>query len=174
MEPAAVAARLAAARLMRVNHSGEICAQALYVGQAAFARDDRIAATLRQAAAEEVDHLSWCSQRLRELGAPPSLLNPLWLIGSLGCGALASLAGDRWSLGFLAETERQVVEHLESHLQLLPERDRRSRAIVAVMRDDEARHATTASNHGAAELPWWLRRLMRLSARMMTIAAARI
>jgi ubiquinone biosynthesis monooxygenase Coq7 len=168
------AQRPLAARLMRVNHTGELCAQALYVGQATFARDDRIAAVLSQAAAEEVDHLFWCQRRLRELDARPSLLNPLWLGGALACGVLASLAGDRWSLGFLAATERQVVEHLESHLRLLPERDRRSRAIVAVMRADEARHATTAVIHGAAELPRWLQRLMRWSARVMTTVAARI
>ena len=173
-EPTAAAERRLAGRLMRVNHTGELCAQALYVGQAAFARNDRVAAALRQAAAEEVDHLVWCQHRLRELDVSPSRLNPLWLGGALACGALASMAGDRWSLGFLAETERQVVEHLESHLRSLPALDGRSRAIITAMRDDEARHATTAVAHGAAELPTWLQRLMRLSARVMTTVAARI
>ncbi|MCC6202449.1 MAG: 2-polyprenyl-3-methyl-6-methoxy-1,4-benzoquinone monooxygenase [Gammaproteobacteria bacterium] len=168
------AQRQRSARLMRVNHSGEICAQALYVGQAAFARNDRVAAALQQAADEESDHLHWCQQRLRELGTRASRLNLFWLAGSLAIGGLASLAGDRWSLGFLAETERQVVDHLEGHLRRLPSADGRSRAIIAAMREDEARHATNALAHGAAELPRWLRELMRLSARVMTSVAARI
>jgi ubiquinone biosynthesis monooxygenase Coq7 len=162
------------ARLMRVNHAGEVCAQALYVGQALFAREPRIEHALRQAAIEEIDHLFWCRQRLRDLGARPSRLNPIWLSGALTFGALASLAGDRFSLGFLAETERQVVLHLEGHLRELPERDLASRQMVMAMRDDEARHATNAIAHGAAEMPPWLKTLMRASSRVMTTIAARV
>lgn len=166
--------RRRSARLMRVNHTGEVCAQALYVGQALFARDPRIEYAMRQAAIEETDHLFWCRQRLRDLGARPSRLNPFWLSGALTFGTLASLAGDRFSLGFLAETERQVVLHLEGHLRELPERDLASRQMVMAMRDDEARHATNAIAHGAAELPPWIKTLMRASSRVMTTIAARV
>lgn len=159
--------RLSAA-LMRVNHAGEICAQALYQGQALTARDSAAKAALERAAQEETEHLAWTERRIEELGGRKSLLNPAWYAGSFFIGALAGLAGDRWNLGFLAETERQVVAHLEGHLQRLPEEDRRSRAIVGAMRDDEARHATSAIGHGAAELPEPAKRMMRLSSKVMT------
>ncbi len=156
---------------MRVNHSGEVAAQALYQGQALTARLENVRETMADAALEEQDHLAWCEQRLRELGSRPSLLNPLWYSGSFAIGALAGLAGDRWSLGFVAETEQQVVEHLERHLGDLPGDDVRSRAIVEKMRDDEARHRDTASDAGGAVLPRPARGLMRLVSRIMTGSA---
>src|SRR5688500_15019262 len=152
-----------AAALMRVNHVGEVCAQALYQGQALTARDARARATLEQAAREEEDHLAWSAERIRELGGRTSLLNPLWYAGSFAIGAIAGAAGDRWNLGFLAETERQVEEHLSGHLEKLPANDERTRAVVAAMRADEARHRDTALGLGAAALPRPVARAMRLA-----------
>jgi ubiquinone biosynthesis monooxygenase Coq7 len=166
--PADESERRRAAGLMRVNHAGEIAAQGLYHGQALTARLPETRAALRQAAAEEGDHLAWCRERLDELGARPSLLDPLWYAGSVAIGALAGLAGDRMSLGFMAETERQVEGHLASHLGKLPAADRRSRAIVEQMQADEAGHGRAALAAGAAELPEPVPRLMRLTARIMT------
>lgn len=160
-----------AAGLMRVNHAGEVCAQALYQGQALFARDAAARAALERAAEEEWDHLAWCAERLRELGQAPSHLDPLWYGGSLALGALAALAGDRWSLGFVVETERQVERHLDSHLERLPVQDARSRAIVAQMRDEEAAHADMALAQGGTRLPRPVRGLMRMTARLMTASA---
>ena len=160
--------RSLAAALMRVNHSGEICAQALYQGQALTARDSAARAALEHAAQEETEHLAWTERRITELGGRKSLLNPLWYAGSFAIGATAGLLGDKWNLGFLAETEHQVVRHLEGHLQRLPAADRKSRAIVEQMRDDEARHATSALRHGGAELPAPVRAAMRASSRVMT------
>ncbi|QND84015.1 2-polyprenyl-3-methyl-6-methoxy-1,4-benzoquinol hydroxylase [Chromobacterium vaccinii] len=154
--------------LMRVNHCGEVCAQALYQGQALTARDPSAREALRQAAQEEVEHLAWTERRIRELGGRPSLLNPLWYTGSLALGVAAGVLGDKWNLGFLQETERQVGAHLDSHLSALPEDDARSRAIVSQMRDDELQHAEMAHELGAAELPAPLKAAMRLSAKVMT------
>jgi 3-demethoxyubiquinol 3-hydroxylase len=163
--------RALSAALMRVNHAGEICAQALYQGQALTARNPQAKAALEQAAQEETEHLAWTERRIAELGGRKSLLNPAWYAGSFAIGALAGLLGDRWSLGFLAETERQVVAHLERHLQRLPAEDSRSRAIVAKMKEDEARHATSAIEHGASHLPQPARDAMRLSSKVMTETA---
>jgi ubiquinone biosynthesis monooxygenase Coq7 len=160
--------------LMRVNHVGEVCAQALYEGQAATARDPMLAARFREAALEEGDHLAWTRERLDELGARPSLLNPLWYSGALAMGMLAGRIGDRMSLGFMAETERQVEEHLSGHLDRLPAADRRSRAIVEQMKQDEIRHAEQAMRLGGADMPAPVRGLMRLAARVMTSTAYRI
>jgi len=157
--------------LMRVNHTGEICAQALYSAQALTARGKEVRARMAQAAAEENDHLQWCQRRLRELNGRVSYLNPLWYAGSFLIGALAGLAGDRWNLGFVVETERQVVRHLDGHLDRLPAVDAKSRAILARMREDEAHHATTALRVGAAELPEPVKRLMTLHSRIMTAIA---
>ncbi len=168
------AARRHAAGLMRVNHAGEIAAQALYHGQALTARDPAVREALEAAAREETDHLAWCEQRVRELEGRTSLLAPAWYAGSYMIGALAGLAGDRLSLGFVAETERQVVEHLQSHLRELPASDLRSREVVERMRDDEARHGAAARDSGARELPEAIRRLMRHTARVMTRTAYRI
>ena len=162
------AERQLAAALMRVNHSGEICAQALYQGQALTAREPSARAALEQAAAEETDHLAWTAQRIAELGGRVSVLNPLWYAGSFALGAVAGLLGDKWNLGFLAETERQVEGHLETHLDRLPVEDAKSRAIVDQMKSDEARHARTAVEHGAAELPEPVKQAMRLGSRVMT------
>lgn len=166
--------RAHAAALMRVNHVGEICAQALYQGQALVARDARSKAALEQAAREEEDHLAWSLQRIRELHGRPSLLNPLWYAGSLAIGAAAGALGDRWNLAFLAETEAQVEEHLAGHLQALPLSDERTRAVVDGMRCDEAKHRATALRLGAAELPGLAKAAMRLAARVMTTVAYRI
>jgi 3-demethoxyubiquinol 3-hydroxylase len=168
------AARRHAAGLMRVNHAGEIAAQALYHGQALTARDPALRTHLEDAAREETDHLAWCERRVRELDSHVSLLAPAWYAGSYLIGAVAGLAGDRLSLGFVAETERQVVEHLQSHLRELPATDLRSREVVEHMRDDEARHGAVARESGARELPEAIRRLMRHTARMMTRTAYRI
>jgi len=165
------AGRRHAAGLMRVNHAGEVCAQALYVGQAVLARNAATREALLEAAGEEGDHLFWCEERLRELSSRPSLLDPLWFGGALAIGAGAAALGDRLSLGFVEETERQVVEHLEGHLERLPAEDGRSRAIVAAMRDDEARHAADAVRRGAQRLPAPVRLLMRAQARLMTTLA---
>jgi ubiquinone biosynthesis monooxygenase Coq7 len=163
--------RSLAAALMRVNHSGEICAQALYQGQALTARSQRAKSALEQAAQEETEHLAWTERRIAELGGRKSLLNPLWYAGSFAVGAAAGLLGDRWNLGFLAETERQVVAHLEGHLGRLPAADSKSRTIVGKMKEDEARHATSAIGYGAAQLPEPARLGMRLSSKVMTETA---
>ena len=157
-----------AGRLMRINHVGEICAQALYQGQAATARLAEVRGKMEQAAQEENDHLAWTEERIRELGSHTSYLNPVWYAGSFAIGALAGVMGDKWSLGFVAETERQVVKHLEGHLQRLPSEDRKSRAILEQMRDDEGRHATVAMESGGAELPEPVRQAMRCTSKIMT------
>jgi ubiquinone biosynthesis monooxygenase Coq7 len=162
------AQRALSAALMRVNHTGEICAQALYQGQALTARNPSARVALEQAAAEETDHLAWTERRITELGGRLSALNPLFYAGSFALGAMAGIAGDKWNLGFLAETERQVESHLDSHLGRLPEADVKSRAIVDQMKADEARHARTAVEHGGAELPQPLRQAMKLGSRVMT------
>ena len=141
------------AGLMRINHTGEVCAQALYRGQAATARIGEVRETMEEAAAEEIDHLVWCEQRLAALGSRPSFSNPLWYGMSFGLGALAGIAGDRWSLGFVAETEKQVCEHLEDHLRKLPDNDRKSRAVLEQMLIEEEKHGATAKAAGGAELP---------------------
>ena len=166
--------RAQAAALMRVNHAGEVCAQALYQGQALTARDPETRRALESAAREEEDHLAWSAERIRELGAGPSLLNPLWYAGSLAIGAAAGALGERWNLAFLAETERQVEEHLGRHLEALPGADRRTRAVVEAMRADEARHRATALRLGAAELPAPLRQAMKIASRVMTTASYRV
>ncbi|MBX9810111.1 MAG: 2-polyprenyl-3-methyl-6-methoxy-1,4-benzoquinone monooxygenase [Burkholderiales bacterium] len=163
--------RALAAALMRVNHSGEICAQALYQGQALTARDSAAKQALEQAAREETEHLAWTERRIEELGGRKSALNPLWYAGSFAIGAISGLLGDKWNLGFLAETEHQVVKHLEGHLQRLPQEDQKSRAILEQMKDDEARHATSALRHGGAELPLPAKLAMRLSSKVMTKTA---
>jgi len=164
-------ARAHAAGLMRVNHVGEVCAQALYYGQAAVARDPVTRAQLLAAAAEETDHLAWCGERLHELDSRPSLLNPLWYAGSYAIGALAGLRGDGWNLGFVVETERQVEAHLEEHLHSLPATDARSRAIVQVMKADEARHADHAQEAGARALPAPITQVMRAASAFMKAVA---
>lgn len=165
------AGRKHAAGLMRVNHAGEVAAQALYRGQAATAQNPALRQHLLDAAAEEQAHLGWCRQRLSELGESPSRLDPLWYAGSYAIGALAGLAGDKFSLGFVEETEKQVAEHLGGHLDRLPADDRRSRAIVAAMKRDEERHGREAAEAGAAELPAPVRGLMRAVASVMTRSA---
>jgi 3-demethoxyubiquinol 3-hydroxylase len=167
-------ARPETAALMRVNHVGEVCAQALYQGQSLTARNPETRAALQQAAAEEEDHLAWSMDRIRELGGRASLLNPVWYAGSFAIGALAGTLGDRWNLAFLAETEHQVEEHLTSHLQRLPAGDARTRAVVEAMRSDEARHRATAMQLGAAELPSPVRMAMRFASKVMTTVAYRI
>ncbi len=163
-----------AAGLMRVNHAGEVCAQALYAGQAATARNPQVQAEMQKAADEEIDHLSWCRDRLNELDSQPSLLDPLWYAGSFAIGAVAGLAGDGWSLGFLKETENQVEAHLEGHIEKLPPEDARSRAILDQMKIDEAKHARMAEDSGAYDLPRPVRRLMKLTAGAMKAIAYRI
>ena len=160
-----------AGRLMRINHAGEISAQALYQGQALTARLPTVRDKMEQAAVEENDHLAWTEERIRELGTHTSLLAPLWYTGSFAIGALAGAAGDKWSLGFVVETERQVIRHLDSHLARLPAEDKKSRAILEQMRADEARHATTALGAGAAALPEPVKRAMALTSKIMTTAA---
>jgi ubiquinone biosynthesis monooxygenase Coq7 len=162
------------AGLMRVNHAGEIAAQALYRGQALLARDPAVREQLLQAAAEERAHLQWCAARLHELDDAPSLLAPFWYAGSFAIGTAAALAGDRTSLGFVEETERQVCDHLDEHLGRLPEQDTRSRAILKTMRDDEARHGSAAQAAGARRLPEPVRRLMGAVARVMKFGAYRL
>ena len=156
------------AGLMRVNHAGEVCAQALYQGQAATARLTKIKKQMEQAALEEVDHLAWCEQRLSELNSTVSILNPLWYMGSFAIGALAGLAGDKISLGFVAETERQVTAHLTSHLQQLPADDLKSKAVLESMKEDELSHAITAVEAGGIELPFVIKSLMTLTSKIMT------
>ena len=167
-------ARRHAAALMRVNHAGEVAAQALYQGQSLTARNPATREAMLEAAGEESEHLAWCRARLEELGAAPSRLDPLWYAGSFAIGAAAGLAGDRWSLGFVVETERQVVEHLDDHLSRLPTGDRRSRAVLERMQTDERRHATRAHVAGGVALPAVVRRAMRATARVMTRTAYRI
>lgn len=162
------------AGLMRVNHAGEIAAQGLYQGHAAVARSPEIEEQMQRAATEELDHLAWCEQRLSELDSRPSRLSPLWYAGSFAIGAASGVLGDRWSLGFIAETENQVCEHLSAHLDRLPERDARSRAIVERMREEEKAHGEDAVNAGAADLPLPIKRLMRLTAKVMTTTAYRL
>ncbi|WP_138514440.1 2-polyprenyl-3-methyl-6-methoxy-1,4-benzoquinone monooxygenase [Rhodoferax bucti] len=163
-----------AAGLMRVNHVGEVCAQALYTAQALATPNKALRAHFTQACIEETDHLAWTAQRLEALGSRPSLLNPLWYAGAFGLGLLAGRMGDALSLGFVVETERQVGAHLESHLSLLPEGDHESRAIVSQMQIDEIRHADEALAAGAAELPQPVKELMRAAAKVMTTVAERI
>jgi 3-demethoxyubiquinol 3-hydroxylase len=155
-------------RLMRVNHAGEVAAQALYQGQALTARNPEIAAAMQKAASEETDHLAWCERRLAELGGHTSVLNPLWYAGSYAIGAVAGAFGDRISLGFVAETEKQVESHLHDHLERLPQEDARSRAILRQMQHDEIEHGAKASSLGGAALPAPLQSAMRLSSRLMT------
>jgi ubiquinone biosynthesis monooxygenase Coq7 len=162
------------AALMRVNHVGEICAQALYQGQAITSRDAALRHAFEQAAEEETEHLAWTEQRIKELGGRQSLLNPLWYLGALGMGVAAGLAGERWNLGFLAETERQVEAHLASHLDRVPAEDLRSRAILDQMKTDEMGHATTAVSLGAAELPASVKTAMQLASKVMTTLAYRV
>lgn len=163
-----------AAGLMRVNHAGEVAAQGLYQGHAAVARDPSIEEQIQRAAEEEFDHLAWCEQRLAELDEKPSLLSPAWYMGAFLIGAASGVLGDKWSLGFIAETEKQVCDHLESHLDRLPDEDARSRAIVTQMRDEEQEHGDNAREAGAANLPEPVRRLMKLTARVMTSTAYRV
>lgn len=163
-----------AAGLMRINHVGEVCAQALYCGQAAVARDEATRAHLLAAAQEETDHLAWCADRLRELDSRPSLLNPVWYAGSYAIGALAGLRGDGWNLGFVVETEHQVEAHIEEHLQSLPAADARSRAILRTMKSDEARHAASAEQAGAKLLPPPVPTLMALASKLMKTVAYRV
>ena len=166
--PASPEDRTVSARLMRVNHTGEVCAQALYSGQALLARRPEVRAALQRAASEERDHLAWCRDRLGELGSRSSVLDPLWYAGSFAWGVVSGLAGDRWSLGFLAETEDQVERHLDGHLDRLPADDAASRAIVMQMREDEGRHGATGRALGARELPGPVKAAMRAAARVMT------
>lgn len=156
------------AGLMRINHTGEVCAQALYQGQALTARLPEVRGKMEEAAAEENDHLEWCAGRLEQLDSRVSLFNPFWYAGSFAIGAAAGLAGDKWSLGFVAETEHQVVKHLDSHLQKLPSPDVESRAILEQMREDELHHATTAIAAGGAELPAPIKGMMGLMSKVMT------
>jgi len=162
------------AGLMRINHAGEIAAQALYSGQALTAKLDDVRDSMNRAALEENDHLDWTDKRLQELGSQRSLLAPFWYVGSFAIGAAAGAAGDKWSLGFVAETEKQVVKHLQDHLEKLPEDDERSRAILEQMKEDEQHHATVALEHGGRDLPWVIRKLMALTSKVMTKTAYRI
>ncbi len=160
-----------AAALMRVNHVGEVCAQALYQSQALTATSQAVKESMNQAANEENDHLAWCEQRIEELGGHKSYLNPLWYAGAFGIGIIAGIAGDKWNLGFVAETERQVVKHLQAHLKELPKNDHRSRSIVEQMQKDEAQHATQAVAAGATELPEPIKKVMELASKVMTSTA---
>lgn len=162
------------AGLMRINHTGEVCAQALYAGQAATARNDATREAMQSAADEEIDHLSWCEDRLKELDSRPSLLNPFWYAGSFAIGALAGIAGDDWSLGFVKETENQVEAHLADHLERLPENDARSQAILDQMKEDERKHAEMAEDAGARELPPPVQRAMAFTAGLMKTLVYRI
>ncbi|NIL94949.1 MAG: 2-polyprenyl-3-methyl-6-methoxy-1,4-benzoquinone monooxygenase [Woeseiaceae bacterium] len=166
--------RAHAAGLMRVNHAGEVAAQGLYQGHAAVARDPSIEQQMQRAADEEFDHLAWCEQRLSELGENRSLLTPVWYSGAFLIGAASGVLGDKWSLGFIAETEKQVCDHLDSHLDRLPDEDGRSRAIVEQMRNEEQEHGENAREAGAADLPEPVRQLMKLTARVMTSTAYRV
>lgn len=163
-----------AAGLMRVNHVGEVCAQALYQSQKLHAKSDDLKNKLEHAAIEEEDHLAWCERRLEELDSRPSLLNPVWYAGSFVLGSIAGLAGDKISLGFVAETEKQVEHHLDDHLKELPSNDHRSRAIVAQMRADEIAHGQMAIQEGGVELPSAVQQVMKTMAKVMTVTAYRI
>ena len=163
-----------AAGLMRINHVGEVCAQALYQAQKLLARDPQIATLLDQAGQEELDHMAWCEERLKELGSHTSYLNPVWYGGAFAIGIVAGLAGDHWSLGFVAETEKQVERHLDHHLNTLPSNDERSRAIVDQMRRDEIEHGQAAWTAGAKELPAPIQKTMSLVSKIMTTTAYRI
>jgi len=162
------------ARLMRINHTGEVCAQALYQGQAVTARDPSVRLSMERSAQEENDHLDWCESRIEELGGRTSLLNPLWYAGSFAIGALAGIAGDKWSLGFVAETERQVEKHLEEHLAQVSPEDRKTRAILEQMKADEIEHATKAVAKGGVELPEPIRQAMKLTSKIMTGSVYRV
>ena len=166
--------RAASICLMRVNHAGEVCAQALYQGQALTARSHETRKKMTQAAVEENDHLTWCRQRIQQLGGHTSLLNPVWYAGSLAMGAASGLLGDKWSLGFLAETETQVVKHLEGHLQRLPAGDNKSHAILKQMQTDEAKHQAAAIKAGGVELPVPVKKMMSLMSKIMTTTTYRI
>lgn len=159
--------RVHAAGLMRINHTGEVCAQALYSGQAATAKLNDVRQSMEQAAAEEVDHLAWCEERLKQLDSQPSILNPLWYALSYGMGAAAGIAGDKWSLGFVAETEDQVCDHLQQHLEKLPAEDAKSKAILEQMIDDEKQHGDTARNAGGADLPDPVKQAMAAMSKVM-------
>ncbi len=163
-----------AGRLMRINHSGEVAAQGLYQGQALTAKLPEVRDKMKRAAQEENDHLDWCEQRINELGTHTSYLNPLWYFGSVAIGATAGLIGDKWSLGFVAETEHQVVRHLDSHLNQISESDHKSRAILEQMKEDEGHHATVALNAGAAELPAPVKKFMSLTSKIMTETVYRL
>ena len=163
-----------AGRLMRINHAGEVAAQGLYEGQSLTARLPEVRDKMERAAMEENDHLAWCESRLNELGTHKSVLNPLWYGGSLVIGALAGLAGDKWSLGFVTETENQVVRHLDSHLAQISEKDNKSRAILEQMKEDEGHHATAALHAGGAELPGPIKKFMGLTSKVMTRTAYRL
>lgn len=169
-----VVERKHAAGLMRVNHVGEVCAQALYQSQKLVARNPQIQEMLDHSGQEEMDHLAWCETRLQELGSHTSYLNPLWYVGSFAIGLTAGLAGDKWSLGFVAETEKQVENHLESHLEKLPKNDQRSRAIVDQMRIDEIEHGQAAKNAGGAVLPEPIQKMMQVMSKVMTSTAYKI
>ncbi|WP_456448754.1 2-polyprenyl-3-methyl-6-methoxy-1,4-benzoquinone monooxygenase [Thiolapillus sp.] len=162
------------ARLMRINHTGEVCAQALYQGQALTARREEVKRSMERSAAEENDHLDWCEQRVEELDGRLSLLNPLWYAGSFALGAAAGLAGDKWSLGFVAETEKQVEGHLDEHLAQVPESDCRTRAILEQMKEDEIRHGQTAKSHGGIELPGPVKAAMKFMSKVMTTSVYRL
>lgn len=168
------AERKLAAGLMRVNHAGEVSAQGLYQGQALTARLPEVREKMERAALEENDHLDWCERRVHELGERVSLLNPFWYAGSFAIGAIAGLAGDKWSLGFVAETEHQVIKHLDGHLAQLPPQDQKSRVIVEQMKSDEAHHATVALEYGGAPLPEPIKKVMALTSKVMTETAFRI
>lgn len=164
-----------AGRLMRINHAGEVSAQGLYQGQALTAKLPDVREKMERAAMEENDHLEWCERRLNELGTHKSLLNPAWYFGSLAIGAIAGAAGDKWSLGFVAETEHQVIKHLDEHLAQVSDKDQKTRAILEQMKEDESHHATVALQHGGAQLPWPVRKvLMPLMSKVMTGSAYRI
>lgn len=165
------AERNLAGRLMRINHAGEVAAQGLYQGQALTAKLPQVRQKMERAALEENDHLDWCETRAKELGTHVSYLNPVWYAGSVAIGALAGIAGDKWSLGFVAETEHQVVKHLDEHLQRLPEQDAKSRAILEQMKEDEGHHATVALEAGGAELPYPIKKLMSMTSKIMTRTA---
>ena len=162
------------ARLMRINHTGEVCAQALYQGQALTARRSEVKYAMERSAAEENDHLDWCEQRVEELGGRTSLLNPLFYAGSFALGATAGLAGDKWSLGFVSETETQVEGHLDEHLAQIPEQDHKTRTILELMKADEIRHGEMARAHGGARLPLPVRLAMKMTAKIMTTSVYRL
>ncbi len=170
-EPLSEAERRLSGRLLRVDHAGEVAAQGLYQGQALSARDPKVRSRMQRSAEEENDHLAWCDRRIEALGTHTSYLGPFWYLGSYTIGALAGLAGDKWSLGFVRETERQVIRHLDEHLHRLPPQDQESRAILEQMKVDEARHAQVAEQAGAVELPAPVRGLMRLTSKVMTATA---